>query len=399
MARIPAQTGKWMVRVLLVTVLLTACSDNPGMVLPQEEETAEIQKEVESTATLPQADHVLMGTMTLEEKAGQVLMLSFRWNGAGNPLEVLDEDTAAAIASLMPGGVILFSQNVVSESQVRSLIDDLQRTSPIPLFVAVDEEGGSVRRLGDKLPHFPQVPSAAHLASTADAAEIRETGRVVGEALRELGFTMNMAPVADVDSNPVNPVIGRRSFGSDPNQVAELATAMGKGLEAGGVIPVLKHFPGHGDSQTDSHLEEVWIHHSLDRLSQVELVPFQRGIDEDLPAIMTGHLHIPVLDQNLPATLSHGILTDLLRGTMGFEGLVITDALDMAAITTNCQPEEAAVLALMAGADMLLMPQDPIRARDGIVAAVQDGTIPLERLEEAVGRVLALKYRGNLLPE
>lgn len=333
--------------------------------------------------------------MSLEEKAGQVLFLALRYNHAGQPLLQL-EDEDRKIMAHKPGGIILFSENIKDNQQVKNLINQFQETADIPLFMAVDQEGGRVSRLTGGAMDFPLIPSARELGRTQNLDQVLETGQLLGKALKGLGFNMNMAPVADVDSNPQNPVIGDRSFGSDPELVANMAMAMARGMALEGVIPVLKHFPGHGDTDLDSHLEAVALNHSLDRLEEVEFLPFRRGVTLNMPVIMTGHIQILALDPELPATLSSVLVTDLLRGAWGYQGVVISDALEMGAISQRWSSGEAAVKALQAGVDLLLMPKDILEAHGAIVDAVNAGSLSQEKLDAAVTRILMLKKQYGL---
>lgn len=338
----------------------------------------------------------LINSMSVEEKAGQVLMLAFRKDAFGNPILNTTEDLLSVLHQIKPGGVILFSENIQKEEQINDFINELQETSIISLLIAVDEEGGRVSRLTGKGIGFPELPGNRVLGENADAQEVRESGNLLGKHLRELGFNMNMAPVADVDSNPENPVIGDRSFGSDPELVGMFAWEQAEGMMEEGIIPVFKHFPGHGDTSEDSHFEQVILPHSSERMEQVELVPFQKAIKEGIPAIMTAHLIVPAYDEIFPATLSESILTGLLREKMGYKGVIVTDALEMAAISKEWGSGEAAVKALNAGADLLLMPPEPLDAHEAIVEAVKDGRLSESKLDESVSRILLLKKEYQL---
>lgn len=340
----------------------------------------------------------LIEGMTLEEKAGQVLMLAFRNDSEGRSVTHMDKELEKMITTIKPGGVILFSENIEEEEQIKTFIRDLQLSSKIPMFVAVDEEGGRVSRLTGKNMDFPTLPANRYLGQEKEIGFIQETGHQLGSRMKELGFNMNMAPVADVDSNPQNPVIGDRSFGADPYKVGEMATAQALGMIETGVIPVLKHFPGHGDTSEDTHFQQVVLHHTKERMQSIELIPFQKGIDKNLPVIMTAHIMVPAYDEHYPATLSKEIVEGLLRQEMGFNGMVITDALDMAAITESWDNSQAAIKALDAGVDMLLMPPEPEKVHKEIIEAVREGRLKEERLNEAVLRILKLKEPFELMP-
>jgi beta-N-acetylhexosaminidase len=333
----------------------------------------------------------LLAEMTLAQKVGQLLMVGF--SGPKPPEELLD-----LVKSGCAGGVILFADNVTESNQVMALTDTLQATaqgSPngLPLFIAIDQEGGAVVRFTDGGTIFP-----GNMAIGAAGREeyAYQSGKAMAEELVALGINMNFAPVLDVNINPDNPIIGIRSFGAAPETVARLGMATVKGLQDGGVLAVGKHFPGHGDTAVDSHLNLPVIIHPIARLDAVELVPFQAAIRAGVAGIMTAHIVFPALETTAgrPATLSAAIVADLLRCKMNFQGLVITDCLEMEAIAANYEIGDAVVQALLAGADQLLISHTFTKqqvAHQAIMARVADGTLPLTLIDAAVGRVLAAK--------
>ncbi|TMR20017.1 glycoside hydrolase family 3 protein [Nonomuraea turkmeniaca] len=292
------------------------------------------------------------------------------------------------------GGAVLFARNAVNAQLVRQL-----RAENPAAVVAIDEEGGTVTRLevlsGSSFPGN----RALGVADNVDLTE--RVGRQIGRMLAELDLTLNYAPSADVNANPANPVIGVRSFGPDPGLVARHTVAYVNGVQGAGVATCAKHFPGHGDTVTDSHLALPTVHASREVLAERDLPPFQAAIGAGVRSIMTGHLLVPALDPSSPATLSRAVLTGLLRDELGFDGMVVTDAIEMRAVAAMFSPGEIAVRALAAGADAVcvgLCTEDSLREmRDTIVAAVRDGTLPEERLAEAAARVLALSgwYAGQ----
>ncbi len=401
MARIHTKPSLYL--IVLLILMFSGCGseiveDTEENELAQEmedrsEDESDANKEMEVSQDMVET---VLDNMSLEEKAGQVLMPAFRKDEWGAPIQTIHNNLQTTLNQLKPGGIILFSENIRDEQQLKALIQDLQETSDISLLIAVDEEGGRVSRLTGKEIVFPELPGNRALGLTKDLPQIRNSGKVLGKRLRELGFNMNMAPVADVDSNPANPVIGERSFGSDPELVATLAVTQAEGMMEEGVIPVFKHFPGHGDTGADTHFGQVVLPHTRERMEKVELVPFQKGIDHGIPVIMTAHLMVPAYDESHPATLSEAILTDLLRGKMGFKGLIVTDALEMAAISNEWDSGEAAVMALKAGADLLLMPSEPLEAHKAIIAAVKKERLSEERLDESVVKILRLKKEYKL---
>ncbi|WBB81453.1 glycoside hydrolase family 3 protein [Micromonospora sp. WMMD882] len=288
------------------------------------------------------------------------------------------------------GGVVLFARNVVDPGQVTALTAALRAERP-DIVVAIDEEGGDVTRI-ESGPGSSR-PGNLALGAVDDPYLTEEVARDLGAELAAVGVTLDYAPDADVNSNPDNPVIGVRSFGADPGLVARHTAAWVRGLQAGGVAACAKHFPGHGDTRVDSHHDLPRITADRARLDAGELVPFRAAIAAGAQAVMTGHLLVPALDPALPATLSRAVLTDLLRGELGFQGVVVTDAVEMRAVAGPYGLTGAAVRALAAGADAICVGGEHAdeattrRLRDAIVAAVVAGELPEERLAEAAKRV------------
>lgn len=289
------------------------------------------------------------------------------------------------------GGVILFRENIGTSEEVRQLNQALHAASPEGLLVSVDQEGGIVRRL---VHETITIPGAMTLGAIGDLGLVYEVAYKTGEALLALGFNQNYAPVLDVNNNPLNPVIGVRSFGKDPEMVARMGVAALSGLQAAGVLATGKHFPGHGDTAVDSHLALPRVDHGQDRLRAVELLPFREAIRMGIGSIMTAHILFPAIEPDLgkPATLSNKVLTDLLKNELGFAGLVVTDALEMKAIAAQFGPIEAAIKALVAGADQVLIAHayggltyEEVVA--GVYEAVCSGRISEDRLMDAVTRV------------
>ena len=285
--------------------------------------------------------------MTLHQKIGQLLL--FGWK--------TDAQADALITEFAAGGVVLMGRNIAAPAETAAFIARLQalagQNGLPPLFVAVDQEGGRVQRLGP--PRYPHRLSQREIGAAADPNAARTAARKIGTALKTLGFNWDFAPVLDVDSNPLNPVIGDRAYSSDPAIVAALGVAAVQGFQDdAGILACGKHFPGHGDTDVDSHLALPTLRRTLADLEVVELVPFRAAARAGLAAIMTAHILFPALDPHLPATLSPAILTGLLRRELGFSGLIITDDLEMRGVTGQWGAPEAAVLAVEAGADLLL---------------------------------------------
>lgn len=341
-----------------------------------------------------------MLTLSTEEKIGQLLMPRLAW-------QALEVTTAFGewMARYPVGGIILFGDNVESISQVQRLTADLQGASTgVPLLIAIDEEGGRVSRVGRLF--ATAIPAAFDIGRAGDTAAAEQYARETGRRLLSLGINMNFAPVADVWSNPANAVIGNRAFGDCPHLAGEMVMATIYGLQAEGVFAVAKHFPGHGDTYEDSHYLTAFYHHGRERFDAVEALPFRAGIQAGVDGIMVGHISTPLLQSDeplldwmahwlesgtLPATFSDFWLQTVLRREMGFDGLIITDALDMRALTDHFTPEQIALGAFLAGADILLMPTHPERAFYALLEAYRDGIFSTERLQASVRRILALK--------
>lgn len=288
------------------------------------------------------------------------------------------------------GGVILFRRNVGTPSAIARLTAELHALPSQPL-VAIDHEGGRVMRLGEP---FTQFPPAAMVGRTRNPALAYRVGRAMAEELAGVGIDLNFAPVFDVHSNPANPIIGDRAFATDPGLVSEMGIALMRGLIDGGIIPCGKHFPGHGDTAKDSHLELPVVDRPREALDRVELVPFRAAIAAGVPMLMTAHVLYPALDADNPATLSRKILTDLLRADLGFDGVVASDDLEMRAIGDYQDIGSAAVATLRAGADALLVCQElskAVRASAAIAQAVSDGVLEPATIAGAAHRVQRLR--------
>ena len=293
------------------------------------------------------------------------------------------------------GGVTLFGRNIEAPEQVAELSYDLQSlASGTPLWVAVDQEGGRVARL--RAP-FTEWPPMAVLGRAGDISLASRFATALAAELRAVGVMLDYAPVLDIHTNPKNPVIGDRALAEDAEMVGKLGVAIVQGLQENGVAACGKHFPGHGDTTADSHFELPLVEHPPDRIRQVECVPFRAAIAADVGFIMTAHVLVPSLDEDNPATLSRRIVADLLRDELGFEGVIVSDDLEMKALTTTRSVPEAAVQAIAAGCDALLICAGHIdvqvAALEALVHAVEDGRIPYKRLEDALTRQRRAKER------
>ncbi len=340
----------------------------------------------------------LLATLSLREMVGQLFIVRpedlDQALADGAPVT----DAAAAMLEQYPvGGVILFANHVHTADQLHAFTASLQAASALPLFMAVDEEGGIVARLGntDAL-QLPKFPNAAVIGDTGDPNQALEMGRTIGTYLKEYGFNMDFAPVADVNTNPENPVIGTRAFSSEPETAAAMASAMAQGLRETGIIPFFKHFPGHGDTAEDSHSGAAVSYKTLEEMRTCEWIPFAAATDLD--GVMVGHITTPnATADGLPASLSQAVVTGILREELGFQGLVVTDALSMGAVANFYDAGTAAVMAFEAGADLLLLPQNLPAAFEAVLGAVERGEISQERLEESVLRILQYKETYGIL--
>lgn len=329
--------------------------------------------------------------MTPAEKAGQLLMADFRQNADGTGMTVLSAEAKEAISAYHIGGVILFAENLDTAEQTKQLTADLQAAADLPLFIGIDEEGGLVSRLDkSNIPHEP-IPAAAEIEDAAAA------GRTIGEELTELGINVDFAPIADVNTNPDNPVIGTRAFSSDPKIAAEQVGRFIRAMEETGVSACAKHFPGHGDTAMDSHKGETYVEHDMERLRTVEFVPFGEAIAAHVDFIMAGHIQTPnATTDGMPASLSPELL-GILRQELGFTGIIITDAMNMGAIVESYGAGESAVLAVQAGVDIVLMPANLAEAAEALTEAIESGGISAERVNESLTRILSLKYDKGML--
>ena len=367
----------------------------------------------------------LISEMTVEEKLTQMMIVALRSDGANADTATgIDEDYADLLQKHDFGGIILFAGNITDPAQTVTLIRDCQDAAissahGIPMFICVDQEGGAVNRVG-----FGTTGSGnMALAATGDPALAQESARMMGDEIYALGFNMDFAPVSDVNSNPANPVIGVRSFSDDPQIAADYVTSFIKGLDASNISAALKHFPGHGNVGEDSHTHLPCSDFDLEEIRNCDLIPFQAGIDAGADMIMTAHIQFPKIEKetyvsiedgeevNLPATLSRTIITGLLREQMGYDGIVITDSMEMDAIAAHFDPIDAAVLAINAGDDILLCPADLYKSQDtntfesfetylaALAARVEAGDIKEEELDDSVYRILSLKKEKGLVKD
>lgn len=363
--------------------------------IPQTEEPEATETQTVVDPLVEQAAQIVSG-MTLEEKVAQMFFITPEALTGYGQVTVAGDATNEAYQKYPVGGLIYNSQNLVDIDQTKTMMAKMQQYADsrisLPVFLGVDEEGGSVTQIASNEAYgLTNVNNMSDIGATGDTQNAYQAGVTIGTYLSDLGFNLDFAPVADV-LTVSDSVIGNRSFGTDSELVASMALSELQGLESMGIQGVMKHFPGHGGVSGDSHSGAVSTDKSLEELFASELVPFQRAIDGGAEFLMVGHIAAPnVTGDDTPASLSKVMITDVLRTQMGYQGVVITDAMNMTAITANHAADEAAVLAVNAGADMILVPEDFGKAYNGVIDAVNNGTIDEYRINEAVVRIVKAK--------
>ena len=403
---------KYISVALLAALLLTGCgaestletqkeAENPMLTeAPATEPAApETTEAPETEPTLSPAEEIL-STMTLREKVGQLFIVR------PDALDLTPEEDVK-VTSLTPemeetlkeypvGGFAQFGKNILDPEQILSFNFALYEACPIAPFLAVDEEGGLVARLARKDTFdLPKYESAAAVGAEGPEAAL-QMGRTIGAYVKQYGFNMDFAPVADTFTNPENTVIGTRAFSSDPQQSAACARAMADGLIENHIMPVFKHFPGHGDTVEDSHEKLPVVHKTVEELMECEWIPFMEAGPGD--CMMSAHIALPEVTGNMiPATMNPAIIQDCLREKLGYEGLVITDAMEMGAIVETYSSGEAALMALQAGCDIVLMPPSLTEAFEAVVSAAEDGTFPMEDLDAKVLKILTVKLQHQII--
>ena len=368
------------------------------------EETAHKEDETESELSEEQKTEELieeyLSNMPLEDKVSQLFFVQPEaLTGVDTAVQASDM-TKEALQEYAVGGIVMFSKNIQDRDQICAMLANLQAYSKYPLFLGVDEEGGSLvaRVANSGTISVPTFPNMMEIGNTGNPEEAYEVGRTIGTYLKDLGFNLDFAPIADVLVNPENQVIGERAFGSDAELVAKMVKRVVEGLQEQEVSAVLKHFPGHGGTEADSHEGTAILNRTLEELRSEEFLPFQSGIEAGADMIMVGHISVPeVTGDDTPATLSETVITDLLRNELGFDGIIITDSMSMGAIVDHYGPGEAAVQVIRAGGDMILMPQDFVEARQAVLDAVDQQEITEERINESVRRILAWKISLGLI--
>lgn len=323
--------------------------------------------------------------LSTAELAGQLVVAAY--DGTAAPTALVDD--------LHLGGVIAMEPNIESVDQIRDVNTELQRDREYPLWIGVDQEGGTVNRLNDRMTPFPTYQT---YGAAAEPPLAKRAAHASGAELRDAGFTAVYSPDADVTTGPQDPTIGSRSAGSRPALVSRTVRASVDGYDAAGIVPVIKHFPGHGALTVDSHEALPTQQQSLRRVRTRDYQPFADAVEAGAPAVMIGHIDIPALDDGVPASLSRKVITGELRNRLGFEGVVMTDAMNMGAIVDEYGAAEAAVMTIKAGSDQVLMPADPAGAVEAITAAIKAGEIPRKRAEKSAARTIALLLHADSTP-
>lgn len=362
---------------------------------PEETETGEV-----TDPMYEQAMQIATG-LTLEQRVAQMFMITPDALTGVSGATRAGDSTRSAFAQYPVGGLVYMSANLTGPDQTTEMLSNMknfsQDTVGLPIFLGVDEEGGTVTRIASNQEFgVTDVGNMSAVGASGDAQNAYNAGSTIGTYLNNLGFNMDFAPVADVLSNPDNAVVKDRSFGSDSQLVADMVCAEMNGLNEHQIAPVIKHFPGHGATSGDSHDGVVTIEKSLEELMANELIPFQQAINSGASFVMVGHISVPAITgDNTPASLSNAMVTGVLRDQMGFHGVVITDAMNMGAITAGYSSADAAVAAINAGVDIILMPDDFKSAYQGVLDAVANGTISEERINESAARIIKAKLMIN----
>lgn len=336
----------------------------------------------------------MINQMSIEEKIGQLVF-------AGISGTQMSEETKTLIHKYHVGGIILFAPNLENPDQSLELLNQIKDendSNDLPIFLGVDQEGGRVERL----PSLEGLPSYIEIASRDSDQFAFDIGKLLAEQLHAFGFNLNFAPVLDVNSNPNNPVIGDRSFGSDPEIVRTLGIQMMHGMQDQNIITAVKHFPGHGDTSVDSHFELPEVNKSIEELQKLELIPFKNVIEDGADLVMAAHILLPQIDSEFPVSMSEKVITGILRDRLEFDGVVITDDMTMQAITNHFEIGQAAVNSIKSGADIILMAHDYdglVSVFDSLKEAVETGEITEERMNESVRRIIQLKWEYDIADE
>ena len=342
----------------------------------------------------------IVNNMTLEEKVGQIFMVAPEAvDKDGGSTTVFTENIEKEIEKYNLGGYILFASNIENPTQTQELINGLKKSSKIQPFVGVDEEGGRVARIGkNSAMGVEKIEPMAQVGKSQNYERANEIGTTIGKYIKNLGFNLDFAPDTDVLTDSNNTEIGDRSFGNDPEVVGKMATEVVKGLQSENISTVLKHFPGHGGSIGNSHQGFSLSNRTEEELKKCEIVPFKTAIENGADCVMVAHMSLPnVTGDNIPATLSKKVVTEMLKTELIFKGVVFSDSMSMGAITENYGTGDACVKAVEAGIDMVLMPENLDEAYNAVLEAVKNGKISQERLDDAVSRIIKAKIQRGII--
>lgn len=368
-------------------VVLSEPDPEPEVLMPSEDEIAE------------QVVRPIIDSMTLEEKVAQLFIVTPESITGVDTATMAGDGTKAAIEKYPVGGMIYFAKNIVDKDQLVDMLTKTASYSKYPMFLAVDEEGGDVARVANSKIEVQKTDTPEAIGATGDPNNAYVAGSVIASYLKELGFNLDMAPVADVKSVE-NSYVGTRAFGSDFNTVAGFVSAEVSGLQENGVSACLKHFPGLGSTTADTHEGMVASERSSQDFRDNEFLTFKAGIEAGTDFVMVSHMSLPTITgDNTPCCLTASVVTDLLRNELGYNGVVITDAMNMGAISEYYASDEAAVMALRAGCDIILMPENFEEAYNGVLTAISEGKIAEERVNDAVKRILSVKYKDQIEEE
>lgn len=339
----------------------------------------------------------IVDSMSLEDKIAQLFIVQPEAIVDIGTVTAAGDATKQAIDKTPVGGFVYFRDNLQSEQQVQEMLSSVQKYSKdrtgLPAFLSIDEEGGTVARIaGSGRFDVTNVGNMADIGASGDVDQAKQAGDTIGTYLSDLGFNLDFAPDADVLTNPENTVVKKRSFGSDPQVVSDMSLAVAQGLAQHQVHSVYKHFPGHGATEGDTHKGYAYTNKTLDELKQSELVPFDHAIKNGAEFIMAAHISVPnITNDDTPTSLSKTMITDVLREQMGYDGIVVTDAMNMGAVTEQYTSAQAAVKALQAGADIVLMPENFQEAYQGVLDAVKNGELTEQQINTAVTRIVKVK--------
>jgi beta-N-acetylhexosaminidase len=376
--------------LLLVIILAVGCKKDNINIGDKDIKPEELPSEDNNIQIDPIEDRIK--SMSLEEKIGQLLIVGFEGTE-------INQEIISFIEKLKVGGFILFSRNIEDENKTLKLLNNIKEANSdndIPLFLSIDEEGGRVSRLPKA---FKRLPESIKLGNKNDKEISYNYGKILGERVKALGFNVDFAPVLDINSNPKNPVIGNRAFGSTVDIVVSNGIQVMSGIRDTNIIPAVKHFPGHGDTGIDSHVNLPIVKKSMEELEKMELIPFIKAIEEDVDMIMVAHILYPAMDEEYPSTMSQKIIQNLLRDQLGYNGVIVSDDMTMGAIVENYSLEEASLRFIKSGGDIALIchgNDNPKKVIEHIKESVNTGNLSEIDIDKKVYRILKLKEKYDL---